>query len=391
MRSHLWRFVLCLLMSLGAWQSSWSGQWHHHRALFWIDLAAGIGAFVLCGFRRRHPLAIALALAALLSVSALATGPAILAAVSFAARRNFGQIVLLGALMVIASQAYADTQTIDGHHGLFVSTSSGNQKESPNQPVVLEILGNVIFCAGALGWGMYLGSRRELLWTLRARVASAEAEHELRESNARVTERSRIAREMHDVLAHRISQVSMHAGAMAFRDDLTAEQLRSGIALIQSQANHALDELRSVLGVLRDPETGAPADAPQPTYRDIAALVDDAVSSGMSIECVDEVTRSSDVPDSVGRTVYRIVQEGLTNARKHAPRAVVRVVLTGSRADGVSVEIRNALGFATVSAAPGSGLGLVGLAERAALSGGRLTHRREADAFVLTAWIPWET
>ena len=74
-----------------------------------------------------------------------------------------------------------------------------------------------------LGWGMYIGSRRELIWTLRNRAERAEAEQELRVGQARSNERARIAREMHDVLAHRISQISMHAGALAYRDDLTPD------------------------------------------------------------------------------------------------------------------------------------------------------------------------
>ena len=83
---------------------------------------------------------------------------------------------------------------------------------------------NVTFMASVLGWGMYVGSRRELVWTLRQRAERAEAEQELRVAQARSNERARIAREMHDVLAHRISQISMHAGALAFRDDLTADR-----------------------------------------------------------------------------------------------------------------------------------------------------------------------
>ena len=86
---------------------------------------------------------------------------------------------------------------------------------------------------------------------------------------------------MHDVLAHRISQVSMHAGALTFRDDLTADEMRESAAVIQDTAHEALHELRGVLGVLRDIETGELLDGPQPTYGDVAALVDAARADGM--------------------------------------------------------------------------------------------------------------
>jgi signal transduction histidine kinase len=235
---------------------------------------------------------------------------------------------------------------------------------------------------------MYIGSRRELIATLHQRAERAETEQEFRVSQARANERARIAREMHDVLAHRISQVSMHAGALAFRDDLDAEEMRSSAAIIQEKANEALTDLRAVLGVLRDPDTGELLNQPQPTMDDLSALVDEARESGMNVEYNDLLGDTAGMPDVVGRTVYRIVQEGLTNARKHAPGALVEVRVSGSPEDGVDVQLRNPVGFGS-TAAPRSGLGLIGLAERAALNGGRLEHLRDGSTFVLHGWIPW--
>ncbi len=94
------------------------------------------------------------------------------------------------------------------------------------------------------------------------------------------------------------------------------------------------------------------------------------------------------MPDVVGRTVYRIVQEGITNARKHAPGARLTIQVSGSPEDGVDILLRNPLGFGP-TATPGSGLGLVGLSERAELRGGRLETRRDGSTFVLHGWIPW--
>ena len=234
---------------------------------------------------------------------------------------------------------------------------------------------------------MYIGSRRELLWTLRARAERAEAEQELRAAQSRLSERGRIAREMHDVLAHRISQISMRAGALGYRDDLTAEEMRADAVVIRDTAHQALTDLRAVLGVLRD-EAGDPLDAPQPTYADLPGLVDEAREAGMRVTYVDEVATEQPVPEAVGRTLYRIVQEGLTNARKHARDAEVRLEVRGRPEDGVDVVVRNPLGFGP-SHTPGAGLGLVGLAERAALAGGRLEHGDTGQEFVLRGWLPW--
>jgi signal transduction histidine kinase len=252
----------------------------------------------------------------------------------------------------------------------------------------VDLLVNLVVTAGVLGWGLYIGSRRELIWTLKQRAEVAEAEQELRVSQARGTERARIAREMHDVLAHRISQISLHAGALGFRTDLDADELRANATLIRDLANDALHDLRGVLGVLRDPETGEPANAPQPTWADLPALVDRAREAGLHVELSDRVSGGQPMPDVVGRTLYRIVQEGITNAGKHAPGATIRIEVTGSPDEGVDIVLRNPLGFGPTRT-PGSGLGLIGLTERAELRGGRLDGRREGQHFVLRGWIPW--
>jgi signal transduction histidine kinase len=162
--------------------------------------------------------------------------------------------------------------------------------------------------------------------------------------------------------------------------------VRISAAVIREQAHEALTDLRGVLGVLRSVD-GEPALAPQPTYADLSELVAEARGFGLDVEFHDRVSTPPAVPDAAGRTLYRIVQEGITNARKHAPGALLTIEVTGSPETGLDVVLRNPLGFG--SATPGSGLGLVGLSERAELRGGQLTHRREGSSFVLHGWIPW--
>ncbi|WP_310530080.1 histidine kinase, partial [Nocardioides sp.] len=218
---------------------------------------------------------------------------------------------------------------------------------------------------------------------------AAEREQALVADTVREAERTRIAREMHDVLAHRITQISMQAGALAYREDLAADQLRDGLGEIQGKSNEAIHELRGVLGVLRDAATGEPVEGPQPTYSDIASLIAESREHGVHVEFSDRVDRSvAAVPDVVGRALYRIIQEGLTNSTKHAPGALVSIELSGSPERGIDVLIRNPLGFAD-NTTPGAGLGLVGLVERAELRGGTLVHGREGSLFVLRGSIPW--
>ena len=369
--SHLWRFALSGLISVFVWASIARGQWYDHRWMFWLDLALGAVAWVAVCFRRRWPLPVALLTIVLSVYSGLAAGPSALASVSLATRRVIWQIVLAGVVGLVCAQAFVVIQPQQG-----------------SDPYWLNLAVNAVVGVAILAWGMFVGSRRELLWTLRDRAERAEAEQELRSGKARSDERARIAREMHDVLAHKISQVSMHAGALAFREDLTADQMRGSARVIQAQANEALLELRGVLGVLRDPATGEPADAPQPTYDDLACLLSAAREHGMHVEYTASVPDDAPVPSAAGRTVYRIVQEGLTNAAKHAPGSTVFVQVSGSPEDGIDVLVRNPHGFGR-SSTPGAGLGLVGLSERAELRGGRLEHRTDGSMFVLHGWIPW--
>ena len=365
---HTWRIAGMLAVAAVAWVPLAEAQ---SEQMFVIDVALGLIALVAVFFRRRWPMPVAVFTGILSAVSGLAAGPAVLAAVSVATRRRLWQIGVVGVISVIAGQTVIHIQPVqDG------------------EPQWLTLTVNTIFTAGVLGWGMYIGSRRELMWTLRHRAERAEAEQELRVAQARANERAGIAREMHDVLAHRISQISMNAGALAFREDLTAEQMRANAAVIQAAAHDALTDLRGVLGVLRDAHTGEPLDQPQPTYADLPRLVSEAKESGLAIEYHDLVEADDGVPDVVGRTVYRIVQEGITNARKHAPGARLSIQVSGSPDDGVDILLRNPLGFGP-TATPGSGLGLIGLSERAALRGGRLESRRDGVMFVLHGWIPW--
>jgi signal transduction histidine kinase len=249
----------------------------------------------------------------------------------------------------------------------------------------------VLITAGLIAWGMFVRARRQLVVSLRDRARRAEAEQELRVAQARPIERDRIAREMQDVLAHRISLVSLHAGALEYSGASSREEVSRAAGVIRGAAHQALDDLREVIGVLR--EDGEPGDAPerpQPTIADLDTLLEESRDAGMRVR--GDLSVAEGVPTSVGRNAYRVVQEGLTNARKHAPDCAVDVAVAGAPGDGLTIEVRNRLPLGRIVAqipGAGTGTGIVGLTERVVLAGGRLEHGSRDGEWRLWAWLPW--
>lgn len=371
---HAYRLGLVLAVSGMVWGTRAGHQFEQVRWWFFVDLAVGLACWIAVWWRRTHPVVVATAtnLAGLISLSS--AGPAMLAMVSLCTRRRWVEIIpqaLLAFAVAVFTERYF------------------RQPELP--PFTLVDLGMiaVLICL-MVALGMYIGSRRELLASWQARARLAEAQQHAKVGEARSAERARIAREMHDVLAHRISTVNMHAGALTYRDDLTSEQLRETAGVIAETSRQALTELREVLGVLREGPGDAEPEQPQAAM-DLRELVEDNRRTGMRIEYDEELT-TADLPAGLARTLYRCLQEGLTNARKHAPTAVVRVRVAGEPQEGVNLRVRNGLSPRSAVAVdpPASGFGLVGLAERVELSGGRQSAGVGADGnFALNVWLPW--
>jgi signal transduction histidine kinase len=203
---------------------------------------------------------------------------------------------------------------------------------------------------------------------------------------------------MHDVLAHRLSLLSVHAGALEFRPDALPGEIAQAAGVIRASAAAALSELRQVITVLRE-DSDAAAEPPQPELAQLRGLLEESSAAGMTLREQLDLTAAEPLPAATQRAVYRVVQEGLTNARKHAPGAIVDVTVTGTEQAGLIAEIvsRRTPGAPDAAAAsvpppgppPGPGAGLIGLAERLALVGGELQHGTNANGdFVLRATIP---
>ncbi len=245
----------------------------------------------------------------------------------------------------------------------------------------------VVSYGALLGWGALASARRRLLVSLRERAERAEAEQGRRVAEARAAERRALARDMHDVLANRLSLVATHAGALEFRPDAPPEKVAMAAGVVRVGVHQALEELRQVVGLLRE-DDAAGAGGPV-AVADLERLVEESRAAGQSVSVRGGLPVEV-LPPSVGRTAFRVLQEGLTNARKHAVGLPVDLVLRGGPGAELTVELSNPLpsqGDAPV--VPGGGLGLVGLTERVRLAGGRLDHERGEGRFLLRARLPW--
>ncbi|MGC4748368.1 sensor histidine kinase [Micromonospora sp. DT201] len=359
-----------VLVATALWSATRSGS----TVLIRVDVALAVAALTLVPVVVRHPRVGGVLASLLVVLSPVATPVASFAVLFTARNRPFRQAAAVAAAGVAGEAVQAFWRPV------------------PSLPYGWRLVLMTAAYAALLGWGTWAQARHALLAALRDRARRAEQEQERRVVEARAAERSRIAREMHDVLAHRLSLLAAAAGAMEYRPDAPPERLSAAAGVIRASAHHALDELREVITLLRSDDADSPADAPPgQTLADLPRLVEEARAAGQQIEVDDPLGPPVEVPPTVGRTAYRIAQEALTNARKHAAGQPVRLALGGTPGSGLSIAVSNPTTPDSIATSDG-GAGLIGLAERAALTGGRVTHHIDASGrFHLTAWLPWPT
>jgi signal transduction histidine kinase len=390
-------WLVDVVMFIGAVVIGTAGVQSDHRTastgLLIVDIVIGVIAVAALWQRRRYPFAVGLVAILASAVSGAAGGAAIAALFTGAVYCPPRRSVPLFGLLVVASAVYPvlypGSATAGYNLGAFVTGE-------------LAVIVAAVF-------GAFVRARRELVLSLHERARQLQDEQQLHITEARRAERTRIAREMHDVLAHRISLLAVHAGALEFHPDASPAEIARAATVIRESARAAQEELREVIGLLRSepvapaavgrvPDgTPSAADAlqpPQPTLDDLGTLVAESRQAGMDVRLATALDPATLAP-TLGRTVYRIVQEGLTNARKHAPDHVVAIVVVGGRRDGVRISVTNQpqVGQSRMTAETthvGSGTGLIGLGERVALAGGRLEHEVLAGGgFRLSATLPW--
>ncbi|SDT65835.1 Signal transduction histidine kinase [Streptomyces sp. TLI_053] len=241
--------------------------------------------------------------------------------------------------------------------------------------------------------GLYVGARRRLIESLKDRAHGLETELDLlaeqareRARRARLEERTRIAREMHDVVAHRVSLMVVHAGALERIVAKDPERAAQSAKLMGEVGRQALNELREILGVLRMSEEST---VEPDSLAALPRLVDQSRAAGMAVTLTVSGSRQ-EFTGEAEQTAYRVVQEGLTNAHKHAGGAEVSVLLAYAP-NGVRVSVVNACpgGERSAAALPSGGNGLVGMRERVVALGGTFSAGPERDGgFRVEAVLP---
>lgn len=238
----------------------------------------------------------------------------------------------------------------------------------------------VAVLAACVAMGLWIGRRREHRESAAERLRNAEN----RIHTVRAEERARMARDLHDSLSHRLSLMSLHAGALAYRDDLAAVEVTNAASLLQESARQANDDLRSILRVLRDGDE--PGTDPA---RPVGEIITEARRAGISV-LIDEESETlaaevSKQPTLIAHTINRTISEGLLNASKHAPGTQVTVQLREVD-DDLMVTVANPVGDR--EAGEGARTGLIGLRERARAAGGRLEVGVDTH-FTLELEVPW--
>jgi signal transduction histidine kinase len=277
--------------------------------------------------------------------------------------------------------------------------------------VVTSVLAAVGVNAPPVLLGMYVGARRRLVESLRERADGLERELSLlaekaseRAERARMEERTRIAREMHDVVAHRVSLMVVHAAALEAVALKDPQKAAVNAGMLGDMGRQALNELRQMLGVLRTPPVSAPVSVPVvapllalgdddgdgdgPCLEELEVLVEESRAVGMSVDFTVEGAQRP-IAALVQTTVYRVVQEALTNVHKHAPGAKAQVRLA-YREDEVAVLVLNGPpdGGSDVRL-PSGGNGLLGMRERVtALGGGFAAGATGEGGFRVSALVP---
>jgi signal transduction histidine kinase len=286
--------------------------------LVWELVVGGSACAALLLLRRRWPVGLALVLIVASPLSALGLGAALMAVFTVATRRSWRVSAALGGLLAAVFMSS------------FALAARTSYEYWSAAATVLFLL------AALLASGMLVRSQRLLVRSLQERARQAEEGQQLRVQEARRLERERIAREMHDVLAHRISLLTLHAGALEFSPQAGPEEIARAAGVIRSSAFEAAEDLREVVGVLRKDDDTVDPERPQPTPTDLPQLIDQSRRAGMPVTIENRLADLGAVPAGIGRHAYRIIEEGLTNARKHAPGAPVRVTVAGGPGTGLA-------------------------------------------------------
>ncbi|MGW7101543.1 sensor histidine kinase [Streptomyces sp. NPDC054838] len=337
-----------------------------------LGLGVALGAAVALVARRRLPVPVFLATLPGLYLGYVWLAPLIALYTVASTRRRPWLLAAAGALFAVAHFLPYPVADLAGH--------------SPRE-IALAATDACTAVAVPLALGLLARTRRELIENLAVLHGSRAGERRLLADQVLAAERARLAREMHDVVAHQVGLISMQAGALHLTTD--DPQVGERARTIRELSARTLDELRHMVGVLREADGGSTGPAPRPRLEDVSRMIG---QSGLDVAYRNDIPEDARLSTGVERTAYRTVQEALTNARRYAPAAHVDVLLALEGDGGaLRVEVRN--GPSAPSEVPqcgtGGGHGLVGLKERVHDVGGTLEAHPTSDrGFLVSALLP---
>ena len=384
---------------LSAWLTSVAGLYGDEQAPFaWGVLYAAVVTAPLA-FRRRFPSLVAIVVCAAYFVAVSLRIPEIYVGniAMFIAIYTVGawvddrrRAMLVRAVLIAGMFVWLLITTFQG---ATAPTDGGLSRVGAFSPYVafmlIQFLINALYFGGAYYFGDHAYAAARKRAELRERTAQLEREREVTARQAVALDRLRIARELHDVVAHHVSAMGVQAGAARAVLDTDPAATRRALSGVETSAREALDELRQLLGTLRTPDESAieGADDAASTVRlaGLPGLVEHAVEAGLPTTLT-ELGDAWPVPDVVQVNLYRIVQEALTNARRHGgPDARADVRLRYSP-DAVEVEVTN---DGRTGVPVRGGLGLVGMRERASASGGTIdAGPRSRGGYLVRVRVP---
>ncbi|SDC55996.1 Signal transduction histidine kinase [Sanguibacter gelidistatuariae] len=351
--------------------------------------AFGVSAMIIV--RRRYPVAltvVASAFALLFPADAFAALVGLSCVVATQPRRR--AIVATAAVSAVTVVAVTRDFLRPAEFQLFTTKPPGGLAQP--LPWWFYAIVAIVALAFTVGIGLFRRTTVNLSHVREQFSHSAQTTADLRSELTRQEERDLIAREVHDTLAHRLALVSLHSGAleMAARDH---PELQVFAHEVQSNAHRSLEDLRGLIGVLRDPGSrrsdspGAPATV---TLEDLSELLTASRKAGSQMVATVMINDSASASAPLTHAAYRIVQEALTNIHKHAPSSPIDVDLTASAAAGVRILVSNAMPHGSGPAIPGAGAGIAGIHERTRLLGGRAWIGPRDGRFVVDVWLPWQ-
>ena len=369
-------------------------------AVFTVVDVASTSAEALPGNRPADGLAYALVVAGSVSLAWRRRAPIAMLAIvttvvaTFWLRGHGASLTVLGLPALYAVAAHAERRrqawwALGLACASLLLAASVSMLDRPDGFAYFSALSMIAFLAAAIAAGVVIRNRERIFVDTERRAAVAEADRVAEAERAVVRERSRIAREMHDVVAHGMSVIAVQAAAGQEIVHADPDRAAKVFASIETVGRESLTELRRMLGVLRDAADGDASLSPQPGITDIAAAISESSATGVPTALAID-GRQRAVAAGIELAAFRIVQEALTNVRKHGGGSASAAVRISYGPDALVVEVTDdGHGAATALARTGAGHGLIGMRERVEIYGGELTAGpRRGGGYTVRATLP---